>query len=82
MTTAAFSSAHRPVVWNLIEKRGRRPSHTFLDYALSYMVGALLLAFTLGEVSTTFGTAVSRILVSVVGTTSVPSGRFRGAHAS
>ena len=41
----------RPVVWNLIEKRGRRPSHTFLDYALTYMVGAMFLAFTLGQVS-------------------------------
>ena len=46
------SSVHRPVVWNLIEKRGRRPSHTFLDYALTYMVGALVLAFTLGQVRT------------------------------
>lgn len=40
----------RPVLWAVIEGRGRRPSHTFLDYALTYLLTSVVLAFTLGQV--------------------------------
>ncbi len=59
MPRLSSSAVRRPVVWNLIEKRGRRPSHTFLDYALTYLVSAIFLAFTLGQVSALLHAAVS-----------------------
>jgi ABC-type Na+ efflux pump permease subunit len=36
-------------VWNLIEQRGRIPSHIFLDYALTYLVLGTVVALTLGQ---------------------------------
>lgn len=38
------------MLWAVIEGRGRRPSHTFLDYAITYLLTAVVLAFTLGQV--------------------------------
>ncbi|KAF6262348.1 ureide permease-domain-containing protein [Scenedesmus sp. NREL 46B-D3] len=38
-----------PAVWNLIEQRGRVPSHIFLDYALTYLVLGTAVALTLGQ---------------------------------
>ncbi|WIA38780.1 hypothetical protein OEZ86_002068 [Tetradesmus obliquus] len=38
-----------PAVWNLIEQRGRIPSHTFLDYALTYLLLGTAAALTLGQ---------------------------------
>jgi hypothetical protein len=38
-----------PAVWNLIEQRGRIPSHIFLDYALTYLVLGTAVALTLGQ---------------------------------
>ena len=50
ITLLLISRVHRPVLWAVIEGRGRRPSHTFLDYALTYLITSVVLAFTLGQV--------------------------------
>lgn len=39
-----------PAVWNLVEKRGRIPSHTFIDYSLSYLMVAVITSLTLGQI--------------------------------
>ncbi|KAI4381380.1 hypothetical protein MLD38_007454 [Melastoma candidum] len=39
-----------PALFTLLERRGRLPQHTYLDYSLSNLLSALLLAFTLGQV--------------------------------
>ena len=39
-----------PALWNRVERHGRIPSHTFLDYTLGYLVVALATSFTLGQI--------------------------------
>ncbi|KAK9794901.1 hypothetical protein WJX73_001796 [Symbiochloris irregularis] len=39
-----------PALFNLLERRGRIPSHTFLDYALTNFLVAVVIALTLGEI--------------------------------
>ncbi|GBF92541.1 ureide permease-like [Raphidocelis subcapitata] len=38
-----------PAIWNKVEQRGRIPAHTFLDYATSYLVVAVVTALTFGQ---------------------------------
>lgn len=38
-----------PALWNKVEQRGRIPSHTFLDYATTYLVVAVATALTFGQ---------------------------------
>ena len=37
-------------MWAVVEGRGRRPSHTFLDYCISYLLTAVVVAFTAGQI--------------------------------
>ena len=37
-------------MWAVVEGRGRRPSHTFLDYGISYLLTAVVVAFTAGQI--------------------------------
>lgn len=39
-----------PALLNLLERRGRNPVHSFLDYSLTNMLMAVIIAFTLGEI--------------------------------
>lgn len=39
-----------PVFFNILEQRGRLPQHTYLDYAFSTFIGAVLFALTFGEI--------------------------------
>ena len=40
----------RPALFNLLERRGRSPAHTFLDYAIAHYTVAVIIALTLGEI--------------------------------
>ena len=39
-----------PALLNLLERRGRNPVHTYLDYSVTNMLMAVIIAFTLGEI--------------------------------
>ncbi|EFH51479.1 ATUPS1 [Arabidopsis lyrata subsp. lyrata] len=40
-----------PAIMTLTERRGRLPQHTYLDYTLTNLLAAVIIAFTLGEIS-------------------------------
>lgn len=39
-----------PVVLAVLERRGRLPQHTYLDYSITNFLAALLVAFTFGQI--------------------------------
>jgi drug/metabolite transporter (DMT)-like permease len=39
-----------PALFNLVERRGRLPTHTFLDYAITNYLVAIVVALTLGQI--------------------------------
>ncbi|XP_027361191.1 ureide permease 1-like isoform X2 [Abrus precatorius] len=39
-----------PAVMTLLERRGRLPQHTYLDYTLTNLFAAVIIAFTFGEI--------------------------------
>ncbi|XP_010554281.1 PREDICTED: ureide permease 4 [Tarenaya hassleriana] len=45
-----------PAILTLLERRGRLPQHTFLDFTTANLLAAVVIAFTLGE----FGTSTPR----------------------
>lgn len=41
-----------PAVMNLLERRGRLPQHTYLDYTIANFLAAVIIAFTFGQIGT------------------------------
>jgi len=41
-----------PAVMNLLERRGRLPQHTYLDYTIANFLAAVIIAFTFGQMGT------------------------------
>lgn len=39
-----------PAVLTLLERRGRLPQHTYLDYSITNLLAALIIAVTFGEI--------------------------------
>lgn len=39
-----------PAVMTLLERRGRLPQHTYLDYSITNFLAAVIIAFTLGQI--------------------------------
>ncbi|KAL5553638.1 hypothetical protein UlMin_041039 [Ulmus minor] len=39
-----------PAILTLLERRGRLPQHTYLDYSITNLLAALIIAFTFGEI--------------------------------
>ncbi|KAF2294973.1 hypothetical protein GH714_029833 [Hevea brasiliensis] len=39
-----------PAIMNLLERRGRLPQHTYLDYSITNLMAAVILAFSFGEI--------------------------------
>ncbi|KAA8532902.1 hypothetical protein F0562_032981 [Nyssa sinensis] len=39
-----------PAVMTLLERRGRLPQHTYLDYTITNLLAAVIIAFTFGEI--------------------------------
>jgi hypothetical protein len=39
-----------PAVMTLLERRGRLPQHTYLDYSITNLLAAVIIAFTFGQI--------------------------------
>ena len=39
-----------PAIMTLLERRGRLPQHTYLDYTMTNLLAAVIIAFTFGEI--------------------------------
>ncbi|KAJ7943347.1 Ureide permease [Quillaja saponaria] len=50
MLLALFFLGTWPAVLTLIERRGRLPQHTYLDYSITNLLAAVVIAFTFGEI--------------------------------
>lgn len=42
-----------PAILTLLERRGRLPQHTYLDYTITNLLAAVIIAFTFGELGHT-----------------------------
>ncbi|XP_034931989.1 ureide permease 1-like [Populus alba] len=50
MLLALFFLGTWPAVMTLLERRGRLPQHTYLDYSITNLLAAVIIAFTFGEI--------------------------------
>ncbi|QCD95250.1 Ureide permease [Vigna unguiculata] len=50
MFLALFFLGTWPALLTMLERRGRLPQHTYLDYSITNFFAALLIAFTFGEI--------------------------------
>ncbi|XWS64182.1 hypothetical protein CRYUN_Cryun06bG0164600 [Craigia yunnanensis] len=50
MLLALFFLGTWPAIMTLLERRGRLPQHTYLDYTLTNLLAALIIALTFGEI--------------------------------
>ena len=50
MIVALFFLGTWPALLNLLERRGRNPVHTYLDYSLTNFLVAIIIALTLGQI--------------------------------
>lgn len=50
MLLALFFLGTWPAVLTLLERRGRLPQHTYLDYSITNFLAAVLIALTFGEI--------------------------------
>ncbi|XP_038705918.1 ureide permease 1-like isoform X2 [Tripterygium wilfordii] len=50
MLLSLFFLGTWPAILTLLERRGRLPQHTYLDYSLTNLLAAVIIAFTFGEI--------------------------------
>ncbi|XP_024018252.1 ureide permease 2 isoform X2 [Morus notabilis] len=50
MLLALFFLGTWPAILTLLERRGRLPQHTYLDYSITNLLAAVLIAFTFGQI--------------------------------
>ncbi|KAA8529347.1 hypothetical protein F0562_033854 [Nyssa sinensis] len=50
MLLALFFLGTWPAILTLLERRGRLPQHTYLDYTVTNLLAAVIIAFTFGEI--------------------------------
>lgn len=50
MLLALFFLGTWPAVLTLLERRGRLPQHTYLDYSITNFLAAVIIALTFGEI--------------------------------
>jgi hypothetical protein len=50
MLLALFFLGTWPAVMTLLERRGRLPQHTYLDYSITNLLAAVIICFTFGEI--------------------------------
>ena len=50
MLLALFFLGTWPAVMTLLERRGRLPQHTYLDYSITNLLAAVIIALTFGEI--------------------------------
>lgn len=51
MLLALFFLGTWPALLNLVERQGRLPQHTYLDYTLTNLLAAVIIAFTFGQIN-------------------------------
>ncbi|CAI8588075.1 unnamed protein product [Vicia faba] len=52
MLLSLFFLGTWPAIMNLLERRGRLPQHTYLDYTITNLLAAVIIAFTFGQIGT------------------------------
>lgn len=52
MLVSLFFLGTWPAVMTLLERRGRLPQHTYLDYTITNLLAAVIIAFTFGQIGT------------------------------
>ncbi|XAR65276.1 hypothetical protein NMG60_11009334 [Bertholletia excelsa] len=50
MLLSLFLLGTWPALFSLLERRGRLPQHTYLDYSITNFLAALIIAFTFGQI--------------------------------
>lgn len=50
MLAALFFLGTWPAILTLLEQRGRLPQHTYLDYSITNLLAAILIALTFGQI--------------------------------
>ncbi|KAK3421834.1 ureide permease 1 isoform X2 [Eucalyptus grandis] len=50
MLLSLFFLGTWPAIFTFLERRGRLPQHTYLDYSITNLLAAVFIAFTLGEI--------------------------------
>ncbi|KAJ7561543.1 hypothetical protein O6H91_03G046900 [Diphasiastrum complanatum] len=50
MLVSLFFLGTWPAIMNFLERKGRLPQHTYLDYCITNYLAAILIAFTLGQI--------------------------------
>ncbi|KAK7348780.1 hypothetical protein VNO80_23452 [Phaseolus coccineus] len=50
-----------PAVMTMLERRGRLPQHTYLDYTFTNLMAAVIIAFTFGEIGNTAPNFLSQL---------------------
>jgi hypothetical protein len=71
MTAALVLLGTWPVVLAVLERRGRLPQHTYIDYSISNFLAAVLVAFTFGQIggdtpeTPNFLTQLSQVIILV-----------------
>ncbi|WCJ22114.1 ureide permease 1 [Euphorbia peplus] len=50
MLLSLFFLGTWPAILTLLERRGRLPQHTYLDYSITNLLAAVIIAFTFGEI--------------------------------
>ncbi len=50
MLLALFFLGTWPAILTLLERRGRLPQNTYLDYTITNLLAAVIIAFTFGEI--------------------------------
>ncbi|EOA24139.1 hypothetical protein CARUB_v10017373mg [Capsella rubella] len=53
MVLALLSLGTWPAILTLLERRGRLPQHTYLDYSITNLLAAIIIAFTFGQIGST-----------------------------
>ncbi|KAK7307056.1 hypothetical protein VNO77_39780 [Canavalia gladiata] len=61
MLVSLFFLGTWPAVMTLLERRGRLPQHTYLDYTLTNLLAAVIIAFTFGEIGNTHPNFLSQL---------------------
>lgn len=50
MLLSLFFLGTWPAIMTLLERRGRLPQHTYLDYTITNLLAAVIIAFTFGQI--------------------------------
>ena len=70
MLVSLFFLGTWPAVMTLLDRRGRLPQHTYLDYTLTNLMAAVIIAFTFGQIGNAqpnFLSQLSQVILTTSG---------------